>query len=525
MKKTKNQQIAQNKKLIGLSLTFILSLTLWPILSHPYLPLVDLPNHIARHYILTMDSSNALNEYYKSEFALIPNSAADLIWYIASHWVDPVKFSQLTMAGYAINLIISAMVLFRVLHGYWSLWPLTSALVVFNGNYFWGFQNFLVSAPFTIWGVSLWLLTEDKNLRVRLLAFIPFTFVLYIMHFFAFAALAIAVIGREAQRISTTEKESRILFLRHSLASLVPFFLPALLIITTQIINGPSEQGNLTTMMTPLQQYEAILSILSQYQAPANFKNFSLLLIFGAPFIILITTLKTSIKINIHPSMKGVLTALLVSACCAPFWLNGVAFVNIRLPFLIVALVISSTCWQGLNIRSSSAIAMVVIISIAIRSSQIEEITLKHNLDVNDFIKTINLLPEGARLLPLRAPHHEKHGPFNHLQAYAVIEKNAYVPTLFQGVHILSVNKKWKHISHPQWRSIDIRYIINPERKASPDAQPQYWNNWKDNFTHAIIFDEINYDLIDPTERKQLAELPLHPVSKNGRFTLFEITN
>lgn len=77
-----------------------------PILANPYLPLVDLPNHIARHFIAANPQS-ALNQYFDYKLDLTPNSAVDLLWTLAGHPSDAVRFSHFVFCIYAANLVAS----------------------------------------------------------------------------------------------------------------------------------------------------------------------------------------------------------------------------------------------------------------------------------------------------------------------------------------------------------------------------------------------------------------------------------
>lgn len=495
---------------------FTIVIILWPILSHTYLPLADLPNHIARHYIINNPENNILNEYYQTKFLIVPNSAADLLWHLISNLLSPVRFSQLTMAGYAVNFVISVTVLSRVLHGKWSLWSLTASLLVFNGNYFWGFQNFLTSSPFAIWGFILWITTEKTRLSLRLIILIPFIAMLYLMHFFAFAILAIMVFGRELQLLGTAERNLRYQAFLQSLTMFIPFLLPISHLLFEKIYGDLSKQPSLTMTMTSHQQFEALISILAQLPSTVEIKALSLILIVGILLLFTTAITKLPAKLIVNSKVKGALIALTVAACLSPSWLNDVAYVHIRIPFIIIALMFAASQWQGLSTRTGHVLAFIITIAITARAAQIEEITAKHDTEVRDFIETIEHLPEGARLLPVRAAGNEfKDVRLSHLQAYAVIERNAYVPTLFQGVHVLSIREQWRHISHPHWHAIDIRRLHNPKDYAGPFAQPQFWRNWQDDFTHVALF--------EPVESSLLEGLPIRIVNKKGNFTLFEI--
>ena len=492
-------------------------LTLWPILSHLHLPLTDLPNHIARHHILSEGAAGPLAEYYSARLAIVPNAAADFLWYLAAGRIDPVRFSQWVMAFYAVNLITAAMVLSRALHGRWSLWPLAAALLVFNGNYFWGFQNFLTAAPFVIWGLALWLVMEDRGLRLRLPIFALYAMAMFVMHFFAFAILAFAVAGREVQRVieAAPRQSGRQLASRATMG--LPFVLPVIWLAWGVLTSGPSIQGNWTTWPSWSTIILGIGSITEQTPAPSVAFNVSGLVIL-ALMAFAFRTMRFSIgpRLVFAPQMRGPILALLLAGLCAPFWLNGVAFVHIRIPFLLVVLTIAATRWEGCSPMAGRLIALTVVSLVSLRAVQVEGITARHDAETRDFLATIATLPEGARLLPLRGPGMEADVRLSHLQAYAVPTRNAYVPTLFQGVHLLELHEEWRDIAHPQWAAIDIRWALDPTRDAGIHAQPQFWRDWTAQFTHAVLFDEV--------EPAMLARLPLTEIARQGRFTLYAVT-
>ncbi|NNL18076.1 MAG: hypothetical protein HKP37_04970, partial [Boseongicola sp.] len=114
------------------ALAFVIAtlLTALPILIHLHLPLVDLPNHIARHYISTAPSE-PLSTYYTYDLKLVPNAAADLAWIAFGGDMDPTRFSQLTMAFYCASFIGATMLLSRQVHGRWSPWPAAAGLLVY----------------------------------------------------------------------------------------------------------------------------------------------------------------------------------------------------------------------------------------------------------------------------------------------------------------------------------------------------------------------------------------------------------
>lgn len=500
-----------------LGFVLVTGLTLWPILSHLYLPLADLPNHVARHHILTEAAAGPLTAYYEARFAIVPNAAADFLWFLFADRADPVRFSQWVMAGYAVNLIAATAALSRFLHGRWSLWPLSVALVVFNANYFWGFQNFLTTVPFVIWGLLLWLALESRATVLRMAVFVPVAAALFFMHFFAFTMLAIATAGREMQVVLAASPGRRRAALGKAITLGLPFVLPLLWLLRDILTGSPGIHGSMTTAPSLLTFFQGFAGIT--LQLPAHSRAFAAT---GGVVLAVLILLFLSMRyrrfgrLALDPRMAGPVLALGLAALLAPFWLNGVGFVNIRAPFVTVALLIAGTRWTDTGIRAATAIALVVLALIGIRAAQVERLTALHDAETRDFIATLAALPEGARLLPARGPDMEMDARLTHLQAYAVVERQSYVPTLFQGVHMLQVREEWHDISHPQWGAIDIRRLLDPDADVGPPTIPQFWRDWSERYTHVALFEPVDPDL--------LAKLPLRKISQAGRFTLFEIT-
>ena len=99
---------------------------------------------------------------------------------------------------YAVLLPISVWVLGRVVSGGWTTLGLAAGLLVFNLPLWWGFQNFLITVPFAIFALALWLRAEAWPPLVRILVFVPICFALFFMHLFAFVAFATAAASADA---------------------------------------------------------------------------------------------------------------------------------------------------------------------------------------------------------------------------------------------------------------------------------------------------------------------------------------
>lgn len=515
MRKLKHDRSANVMAFIAFFCTSLL--TIIPILRHTYLPLVDLPNHIARHYLATVQDG-PLDRYYEYTFGLVPNSAVDILWMLLGTGLDPVDFSRYTMVFYCVSLIASTMFLSRVLHGRWSAWPATSALICFNACFFWGFQNFIVSVPFAILSLAIWLWSEKLSTTQRVLLFAPIAFTLYLLHFFAFAILAIAIFGREIQRIIEAGKAWKGMFLRALLLS-APFAIP-IAWLAFDILFGPeSPAGSYTAFGSLSERLDVLQSAvigtdLSLPMALTVTASVTL----GLFVILAFAMCSDSIfgGLAIAPQMRGSLLILCIFALIMPTWLNGVAFVHIRFPFVIVALFFSATQWRDISRRNATFIFITVAALLVGRSVALDDYADKHSKQVEDFITLIQDVPSGERLVSVTLEQDASDRQLWHIGAYAVTYRDVFIPTLFQGVHALKVKPEWATYASPAIAALPMSTFFKDWKKGSVPKALEYTQNWNEKYTYLMLMGSPDSTFESMPE--------LDEIAARGLFTLFKIT-
>lgn len=488
-----------------------------PILAHPYLPLVDLPNHVARLHIAVTEGG-PLAQYYSYKVGLVPNSAADLAFILFGDPSDPLRFAQLSFAFYAAALVISAMVLSRVVWGRWSIWPLAAGLVVYNGNFFWGFQNFLLTMPLAIAGLALWIGTEGRPPWQRLLLLVPLGSLVYLLHFFAFAFLAVAAFGREVQRL-VEARGRRWQQLGEGALLALPFLPPSLWLLSDILFSPPSPVGNYSRFGGWLDLLVALRSVtvgptVNTLPLPNVLGDVALVAVLAllAPLL-----LRRGPRLVLAPPMLGPVLALAAGVLLAPSFLNGVALVNIRFPFAFCVVLFAASRWEGLPRRAAVALTVAVLALIGLRGLQFERGAAVHSAQMADLSETLTRLPSGARLLPLFEGDWPEER-FLHTQDYAVVQRDAFVPTLFQGVHAITVLPEWRTYSHPLLGIMSLDIALRPEPttvyfEGFPPVEVLI--DWRRKFTHVILLGKAE----GPGP-----EIPgLQPLANAGRFTLYEV--
>ncbi|SMR81250.1 hypothetical protein SAMN04488030_1825 [Aliiroseovarius halocynthiae] len=500
-----------------LAYVLVVSAVALPILANPYLPLVDLPNHIARHFIVANPQS-AASRYFDYQLDLTPNSAVDLLWSLTRHPLDPVRFSHFAFLVYAANLVAASMVLARAVHGRWLAWPAASGLLVYNAPFFWGFQNFVFMVPFAIYGLALWLQTERYPNWLRVAVFVPICVILFWGHLFAFGLLAVAVVGRELQRVFEAGKAWPKTFLANiSLA--IPFLIPTALltyVLATAPANpaaAPSVFGTFTDRL-----YMLISPLGEAAGAGATLKPVGAIVL--GLLLLLFYFGKRSAAPHLHVAlrMKGPLIAVLLLCLLIPASINGVTLVHIRFPFVLMILFIAASRWQNLHQSTARVISVAIAAALILRGGEFYVNAADYSRDVNTLKQVLKVVPEGSRILPIRSQGNERDTRFWHIQAYAVPMAESFVPTLFQGVHFLRLKPEWTDSAHPAAMSIDQRRILDAnggliDQNAGGDED--FWFDWQEKFTHLL--------LIDPPSEDWPAAKNLQRIDQHGRFTLFEI--
>ncbi len=499
---------------VGAATVFAVLIAIVPILLHPYLPLVDLPNHIARHYIAATPGT-ALDAYYSYTFAMKGNSAGDLLWLaVGQHITDVYTFSKLLMALYAANFLLSASVLARVLHGRWSIWPLATLLLVFNAPFFWGFQNFVITVPLALYALAAWIHYEGARPWLRAILFIPVAFVLYQLHILGFVVLLFGAFGREVHRVFEAGRQWLQHLLRHSVSAL-PFLFPLGIAFWGALTAEPNEYGDFTRYGSLQDRLDMLMSPID---AVSNDGSVALTF-FGtlslAALLVAFLTLrkKSGLRLVLAPRALGPILALAVLSLAIPSILDGVALVQIRFPFVMAAVAIAGTSWHGVDQRKAIAVFLVFAVIALGRSVTVERLTARYSADMQDLSAVLSDLPKGARLFPIRMSASRIDW---HLQAHAVPQANAFVPTLFRGAHALQIDAAWQHIAAAQGMSIPAHLISDESSNVLSDVSG-FWDNWEREFTHVLALDNLDEDLV--------ASRDLQLLSRQGRYEAYEIGN
>lgn len=492
-----------------------------PILAHPHLPMVDLPNHIARLHIAA-SSGTALDQYYSYDLSFSTNVALDAIWLSVGQWfMSAEAFSNMMIAVYAVSFVGAITVLARVIHGRWMIWPLAANLVVFNEPYFWGFANYLFTVPAAILAFALWLWLENRPLLTRVVVFIPLCLAMYMMHVLGLLILTVAVFGREVQVVIAAGRNWLQTFGRNLVLG-VPFLIPVAIIAYGMITQPANLFGSGTRFGSLNQRLEIVTSpvhsVVSEW--PLSFHLFGYLILLVLVGLLLTVRRAAGPRLRFNATMVGPAIALMFLVLCTPKVLTGVGFVHIRFAFVFVGVLIAATSWVDLKPKYALVLfAFLAMLSLG-RIAMVERMTATYSSDVTHLKAVLDDLPAGSRILPVRDTYPNIAHLLWHIQGHAVPTAHAFVPTLFLGSHNLKLHEQWWDRATSLGRSTPLSYLLNPPL-PDPNRHPlrtwTYLQDWQDKFTHVLLLTEF--------DEGELVNLPLIKEAQSGAFTLYQIEN
>ncbi len=173
-------------------------LTIVPFVIVDHLPLVDLPNHIARLVIrVGLAEDGPLSRFYEYKWGIIPNLAVDLLSYPFDSLVDPqtvvTVIAMLAMCG----LYCGTIAIDRALNGpAWGI-SLLTGVFLFNGALRAGFLNYVVGLAVAVLLFALWIRVRPRLGAGSCALFALAGVVVVLMHMYAFGIYAICVVGYE----------------------------------------------------------------------------------------------------------------------------------------------------------------------------------------------------------------------------------------------------------------------------------------------------------------------------------------
>ncbi|WP_395016350.1 hypothetical protein [Dongia sp.] len=403
----------------------VLAGALLPVLLSGVPPLADLPNHLARaHIIDRLSSSPDLQKYYAVEWRLLSFQSTDFILPALARVVGLAAAAKVFVAATMLLLLAGTAALHRALYGQVGLWPAVSALFLFNFLLAWGFVAFLSAAGLALLLFAAWVQTSDKAGAVRMLLFAIATVLLLLCHLFAFACYAVLVGGYEIGLAARSGAPLRRRILR--LASGAASFVPAIVLAALSI----------DTSVRTILQFGGIADLARGFVSPTiMYLDWADLVVTYAVALVLWLLYRRQ-ALSFDRRMLVPLAILFLLALVMPVSMASVWGANLRIPCLLAFLLVASSDLR-LPQRAGQLLAAGLVLLLATRAVALSVTWSGYERDVAEFRAADQQIARGSRVLATAFPvdYQQRRDPaifpLVHLAAFSVIDRDAFLPSLF----------------------------------------------------------------------------------------------
>jgi hypothetical protein len=390
-------------------------------------PLVDYPAHLVRMTMLAATPLDPLlARAWTIELRPLANLAMDLVVPLIAPLTGPdVGLKLFVTLGLGL-WIAGAGLLGRAVWREWSVWPLFAAFFAVNGSFFDGYFNYSFGVGLALVTAGCWALPRRRGPAVRLLV-AGLAVAVMVCHLMAYAVLALILGGLALGRLSETERDGRRPGLSDVVAAVIEVAMvlaPAALLWLFVVEHGPGGP-------TLFRFEQNLLGLVNQTSAFAGTRHNA------APITLLAAAAllaRTTGRLRIARPLLPAAALMLIASLAVPSEAFGGAGIHARLPAVVAVLALVAVRIEmpaPLGRRLLPGLALVLLAVVLLAGGLVQAARWRDGAATIDrFRAAIRLhLPEGTRLAASIARPDDV--DFWHVADLAVIDRHAFVPTLF----------------------------------------------------------------------------------------------
>jgi len=408
------------------------ALCILPLLLTAHLPLSDLPNHLARQYVLRdWATSPALQQIYFIHWDLVPNLALEL-FVIAARQVMSIDMAvrafcittmlMLFLGTRSINLSLS---------GGTSRAYRIAPLLCYGGPFQYGFVSYCFGIGLALVLFGTWLHLRGRSVATKATFLIVSGFALMLCHFAAFGLFAIAIgICEAGDGVSATgfrRPLSSVLRVLLPIACLTPVFL---LFVVLSPTTG-AVATNAVSYSTLHERLRGLVSI-TFFTSPKLEVGLLALAIAGLAVALLTRT------VRFHRTALVIVAVMTLVWLALPAIAMGASYIDYRFPWAISFFVLAGLIPDPAHRRWAGPLTAVFAGLTVARIATIAGLWLSWEPTFSAIDQALSHLPIGSRLtviegqpasgVPFRDPD------MNTVAGYAVARRQAFQPGMFASI-------------------------------------------------------------------------------------------
>lgn len=378
-------------KQAGLMLAAAWLLLCVPLFVAQILPSVDFPNHLARAFLLARwDTLHGYGEFYRPQWAVLPNLALDLITVPLAKVFPPLIAGRIFVALLiGINLWGGAR-LSKAVTGYWSLWCLAPGLLIYSRIFSYGFFSFLFGLGIALWALSVHIERRDRRPLDRLWPAVLFAFALFACHLVTLALFLLLAGAYDLGRDIAERKSWRHYALDAGIL-LASAFLPAVLLLLASPTAGEATAMTFRDLGPKVKMLGAIFRT-----GQARWDT-----IFTLAVVALVVVLCLTKRLRLDKRMGLPALAVTTVFLLAPYGFKEAFNVDTRLP-LVVAIV-ALMCLAPATRAGAKVAGFAVVGLLAFRVASTAVHYAAWQSRIGQAMADLRMVPAGSVLLQARS--------------------------------------------------------------------------------------------------------------------------
>lgn len=182
--------------------------SLWPLLVFEFPSGQDLPNHLARVFILLNADDPIISQHFVVGWNPVPNLGWDVFGVVIGRFLPLVWTLKLFLALCFGITMSGVFLLNRAVGSSWSWVPLLATPFMFHAGYTKGFLSFNLGVGLALIACAAWAGISDKYWRRRLALAAVFSLVLFYIHLVAWGIYGLFVLGYQLSLLRSQWREN-----------------------------------------------------------------------------------------------------------------------------------------------------------------------------------------------------------------------------------------------------------------------------------------------------------------------------
>jgi hypothetical protein len=504
---------------VAVLFVLLLAITSLPIVLHPWPPMSDYINHLARMQVIAnINTDPDLARFYEIDWQLIPNLMMDLIVPSLARVMNIYAAGQAYTIFSFVVIASGTLALHRQLFGRWSVLPLIAFPLLYNNVFLVGTMNYVFGMGLALWALASWIALRERNLLLRLGVSALFVLGLFFCHLFAVGVYGVGLLAFELHRLWTRARAAPGAAGGAGLGRLIFDFvvvgLPFLPILP-MLMMSPTWGLRQTYSWELPGKLEGLVYIIEVYSHGAAF-------FFTAAVAFAIGWALRDRALRFHAIGVTLLAIGVTVYMVLPRVIFETYMADQRLPISLAFMLIACV---DLDLRHQvvrRGFAVVLVVMLGIRVAEVENMWSALSAGTTAFRNSVQLIDRGAKVLVAYADADGGDDLHDlglvHADCFAIIERSALVTTAFT-----VVGKQIMH-ARPEYRSrVDtadgtppminelVRLARNEDAKSG-----NYWKRWTADYDYLyVLFIDGNFENPDPEH--------LTTLFTGDRFVLYRI--